>query len=159
MGTRTPRPFRFLAAVACLLLVLTAGCSASDGASSAASPSASTWSFTDDLGKTVALDHRPSTFAGLSDVIYSMMNYGLKPVASFGYSDLATDSRFDDLDTTGIVELGKSYGEIDVEALAKAAPDVIVTNQYPTDEKGTLPDDGLLYGLVTALMALMTGWG
>lgn len=75
-----------------------------------------------------------------------MMNYGLKPVASFGYSDLATDKRFDDLDTTGIVELGKSYGEIDVEALAKAAPDVIVTNVYPTDEQGTLPDGEPLYG-------------
>ena len=146
MRTRPPRPFRLLAAITGVLLVLTAGCSASDGAGSDASPSTSTWSFTDDLGKTVTLDQQPTSFAGLSDVVYSMMNYGLKPVASFGYSDLATDKRFDDLDTTGIVDLGKSYGEIDIEALAKAAPDVIVTNQYPLDEKGTIDPKAALYG-------------
>ena len=143
---RTAHPFRWLVAVAGLLLVITTGCSATQSGTPTGEASGTTWSFTDDLGETVTLDHQPTKVAGLSDVVYSLMNYGLKPVASFGYSDLATDKRFDDLDTTGIVELGKSYGEIDVEALAKAAPDVIVTNQYPTDEQGTLPKDGLLYG-------------
>ena len=143
----SPRPFRFLAAVAGLLLVLGSGCSASQTAGPTAESSTSgTWSFTDDLGETVSLDHRPTKVAGLSDVVYSLMNYGLKPVASFGYSDLATDTRFSDLDTTGIVELGTTYGEIDVEALATAAPDVIVTNVYPTDAKGTIDKTQPLYG-------------
>ena len=143
----SPRPFRFLAAVAGLLLVLGSGCSASQTAGPTVESSTSgTWSFTDDLGETVTLDRRPTKVAGLSDVVYSLMNYGLKPVASFGYSDLATDTRFSDLDTTGIVELGTTYGEIDVEALATAAPDVIVTNVYPTDAKGTIDKTQPLYG-------------
>lgn len=143
---RTPRPIRLLAALAGLLLVITTGCSATQSGNPTAETSGTTWTFTDDLGETVTLDRRPTKVAGLSDVVYSLMNYGLKPVASFGYSDLGSDTRFTDLDTAGIVELGASYGEIDVEALAKAAPDVIVTNVYPTDEVGTIDKTQPLYG-------------
>jgi iron complex transport system substrate-binding protein len=139
-------PFRVLVAFAGLLLVLTTGCSASQGETPAAEASTGAWTFTDDLGQTVTLDHQPTKVAGLSDIVYSLMNYGLRPVASFGYSDLASDVRFDDLDTSGIVELGKTYGEIDTEALAAAAPDVIVTNVYPTDEQGTIDKSQPLYG-------------
>jgi len=144
---RTPRPFRLLAALAGLLLVLGTGCSASREAGPGAESSTSgTWTFTDDLGETITLDRTPTKVAGLSDVVYSLMNYDLEPVASFGYSDLATDPRFAELDTAGIVELGTTYGEIDVEALAKAAPDVIVTNVYPTDAKGAIDRTQPLYG-------------
>ncbi|HEY5978185.1 MAG TPA: ABC transporter substrate-binding protein [Microlunatus sp.] len=142
---RTPRPIRFLTALAGLPLVLGTGCSAPEETGPGAEAGA-TWSFTDDLAKTVTLDARPTRVAGLSDVVYSLMNYGLKPVASFGYSDLAADTRFTDLDTSGIVELGKTYGEIDIEALAKAAPDVIVTHVYPTDASGTIDQTQPLYG-------------
>lgn len=143
---RTPRPFRFLAAVAGLLLVLTTGCSATQPSAAPTDASGSGWTFTDDLGKTVTLDARPSRVAGLSDVVYSLMNYGLTPVASFGYSDLASDARFAELDTSRVVELGATYGEIDVEALAAAAPEVIVTHVYPTDAKGTIDQAQPLYG-------------
>jgi iron complex transport system substrate-binding protein len=143
---RTPRPFRFLSAVAGLLLVLLTGCSATQPAAAPTEAAASGWTFTDDLGQTVTLDARPTKVAGLSDVVYSLMNYGLTPVASFGYSDLATDARFADLDTSGVVELGKTYGEIDVEALAAAAPDVIVIHVYPTDARGTIDKTQPLYG-------------
>ena len=89
---RTPRPFRLLAALAGLLLVLGTGCSASREAGPGADSSTSgTWTFTDDLGETITLDRTPTRVAGLSDVVYSLMNYELEPVASFGYSDLATD--------------------------------------------------------------------
>ena len=124
---RTPRPSGFLAAVAALLLVLATGCSATQPSAAAGGATGDGWSFTDDLGATVTLGSRPDKVAGLSDVVYSLMNYGLRPVASFGYSDLATDPRFADLDTRGVVELGTTYGEIDIEALATAAPVVIVT--------------------------------
>lgn len=142
---RTPRPFRFLTAVAALLLVLATGCSATQP-SAAPTEAGSGWTFTDDLGKTVTLDARPTEVAGLSDVVFSLMNYGLEPVASFGYSDLATDTRFADLDTSGVTEVGKTYGEIDIEALAQAAPDVIVTHVYPTDAQGTIDQTQPLYG-------------
>ena len=143
---RTPRPFGFLAAVAALLLVLATGCSATQPSAAAGGATGDGWSFTDDLGATVTRGSRPDKVAGLSDVVYSLMNYGLRPVASFGYSDLATDPRFADLDTSGVVELGTTYGEIDIEALATAAPDVIVTHVYPTDTKGTVDQTQPRYG-------------
>lgn len=65
MRTRIPRPFRLLAAVAGLLLVLTSGCSATQNAAPASdASSAGPWSFTDDLGKTVTLDHSPAPSRG-----------------------------------------------------------------------------------------------
>lgn len=137
---------RLATALVALLLVIAAGCSATPTGAPAGEDDGTAWTFTDDLGTTVTLDRRPTKVAGLSDVVYSLMNYGLQPVASFGYSDLASDKRFADLDTAGVVDLGKSYGEIDIEALAKAAPDVIVTNQYPVDASGTIDPEAALYG-------------
>lgn len=143
----TPRRRRtsLIGALALVLALLVSGC-----ASSAPDPggpaSATSWTFTDDLGQTVTLDQRPTRVAGLSDVLFSLMNYGLQPVASFGYSALADDKRFSGLDTTGLTELGRSYGEINLEALAEAAPEVIVTNVYPTDSAGTIDPEQPLYG-------------
>lgn len=146
----SPRPTRFIprfttAIIACVALALS-GCAATDAEPGAAEASATTWSFTDDVGKTVTLDQRPTKIAGLSDVLFSMVNYGLQPVASFGYSSLKDDPRFKDLDTTGIVELGAVYGEINLEGLAAAAPDVIVTHAYPTDASGKIDSTQPFYG-------------
>jgi iron complex transport system substrate-binding protein len=134
-----------VAAVAAAALLLT-GCSPDPDTGSSSAAAAGSWSFEDGLGRTVKLDHAPARIAGLNDVLASLMNYGVKPVASFGYSSLDDDKRFDDLDTEGIAQVGTSYGEIDLEKLAAARPDVIVTNVYPTDSKGTIdrtqPDYG-----------------
>ena len=149
MARPTPRSARkagtCLVVLVALLAVSLTGCA---GSSSEAAPEASAgqWSFTDDLGKTVTLDQAPVRVAGLSDVLYSLMSYGLEPVAGFGWSGIAKDKRFADLDTTRLTEVGTAYGEINVEALAAAAPDVIVTNVYPTDRKGTIDTAGPLYG-------------
>lgn len=142
MRTRGP-----LAAAVALALLLT-GCSATGSPSSPSSAGAASgkWSFTDDLGKTVTLDHRPTRVAGLNDILVSLLQYGIKPVASFGYSSIKADPRFDGLDTAGITEVGKTYGEIDVEKLAEAAPDVIVADVYPTDEQGTIDKTQPDYG-------------
>jgi len=45
-----------------------------------------------------------------------------------------------------VVELGREYGTIDLEALAAARPDVIVTNAYPVDSAGTIDPNAPLYG-------------
>ncbi|NEM06827.1 ABC transporter substrate-binding protein [Geodermatophilus normandii] len=42
--------------------------------------------------------------------------------------------------------VGESYGQIDLEALAAADPDLIVTTVYPVDSEGTLDDTQPLYG-------------
>lgn len=131
-----------LLAVAGLVL---GGCSAPTPQAGPAE-SAGPWSFTDDLGKTVTLDHRPTRIAGLSEVLVSLLQYGVKPVATFGYSSIRSDPRFAGLDTSGITEVGATYGEIDVEKLTEAAPEIIVADVYPTDEKGTIDKSQPDYG-------------
>ncbi|WP_431038329.1 ABC transporter substrate-binding protein [Streptomyces sp. P6-2-1] len=147
---------RFGAPRAAAVAVLTAaallvtGCSSDDGSSgdgsSAAKAASGPWTFKDDLGKTVKLDHRPRRIAGLNDVLVSFMNYGVEPVASFGYSSITQDKRFAGLDTKGVTPVGTTYGAINLEKLAAAKPDLIVTNVYPTDAKGTIDKTQPSYG-------------
>jgi iron complex transport system substrate-binding protein len=114
---------------------------------SAAEPAGGgSWSFTDDLGHTVTLDERPTRIAGLTDVVASLWNYGIPPVAAFGFTGISEDSRFAGRDLSGVTELGPIYGQIDLEALAAAEPDLIVTHAYPVDAAGTIDPQAPLYG-------------
>jgi iron complex transport system substrate-binding protein len=107
---------------------------------------AGSWSFTDDLGRTVTLSERPARVAGLTDVVASLWNYGIEPVAAFGYTGIGEDRRFAGRDLSGVTELGPVYGQIDLEALAAADPDLIVTHAYPVDAAGTIDPQTPLYG-------------
>lgn len=140
------RPPRLLgAALAVGALLGTAGCSGSGGQAAAAG-GGTEWSFTDDLGATVELDARPERVAGLNDVVSSLWNLGIEPVATFGQTSAADDVSFEGRDLSGVEIVGESYGAIDLEALAAADPDVIVTSVYPVDSEGTLDDTRPLYG-------------
>jgi iron complex transport system substrate-binding protein len=139
-------PYAAAVAVLAATALLLTGCASDSGSGSTEKAASTSWSFKDDLGKTVKLDHTPTRVAGLNDVLVSLMNYGVKPVASFGYSSIADDHRFDGLDTKGITQVGTSYGEINLEKLAAAKPDVIVANVYPTDSKGTIDKTQPDYG-------------
>nr|WP_296775671.1 ABC transporter substrate-binding protein [Rhodococcus sp. (in: high G+C Gram-positive bacteria)] len=136
-----------LRAVATALLaasaLVLAGCSSGDSGGS----SDEAWSFTDDLGQTVTLDHAPERIAGQNDLLAPLMEYGASPIASYGFFSLEEDGRFADFDTSGITEVGTSYGEINLDELALAKPDVILATIYPMDEDGTLPEGNLRYGL------------
>ena len=107
---------------------------------------AESWSFTDDLGHTVTLDEPPTRIAGLTDVLASLWNYGIAPVAAFGYTGISEDRRFGGRELSGVTELGSYYGQIDLEALAAAQPDLIVAHAYPVDAAGTLDPSKPLYG-------------
>jgi iron complex transport system substrate-binding protein len=126
-----------------------AGCSGGSGdaaAGAADSTGDPGWEFTDDLGATVTLDEVPTRVAGLNDVLSSLWNYGVEPVASFGQTSIADDVAFEGKDLSDVEVVGTAYGQIDLEALAAADPDVIVTSVYPTDSAGTLDPTEPLYG-------------
>ncbi len=116
------------------------------GTSSGQGGGSGSWSFTDDTGNTVSLDRRPTRIAGLNDAIASLWNYGIVPVASFGYTALADDVNFEGKDTSKVTEVGTTYGQIDVEALVAQQPDVIVTHAYPVSTSGKLDPEKPLYG-------------
>jgi iron complex transport system substrate-binding protein len=130
-----------------LALGLAAGVSACGADAATDTPAAeSSWEFTDDLGTTIALDEAPTRVAGLNDVLSSLWNYGIEPVASWGQTSIEDDIAFEGKDLSGVEIVGTSYGQIDLEALAAADPDVIVASVYPTDSEGTLDPDAPFYG-------------
>jgi iron complex transport system substrate-binding protein len=104
------------------------------------------WSYEDATGATVKVDHTPKRVVVLNDIALSFIEYGLKPVGTFGQLTMAKDARFKGLDTDGITQLGAAYGDIDLEQLAALKPDLVVTSVYPTDAKGTLDTTQPGYG-------------
>lgn len=133
-----------------LALGVTVGVSAcgDDATTEATAPAAADggWEFTDDMGNTVELDAAPERVAGLNDVVSSLWNYGVEPVATFGQTSTADDVAFEGKDLSEVEIVGESYGQIDLEQLAAADPDVIVTTVYPTDSAGTLDETQPFYG-------------
>lgn len=137
------------AALVTATMLAISGCSSEstpEAQNSTDSESSSAWSYTDATGKTVTLDSKPTRIAGFVDQAAALYSYGVKPVAMFGRSDITTDARLDGVDLSGIELLGSTYGEIDIEALAAAQPELIVTGIYPTDREGTLIKEGPFYG-------------
>lgn len=128
-----------------LVTAALAGCATTTPASEE-SASSGPWTFTDDLGTKVSLDAAPKRVAGYRDVLGALMVYGIEPVASFGWTATKNDSRFDDLDTSGVTEVGADYGEINLERLAELAPDLIVVNAYPVDSSGKVDRSQPIYG-------------
>lgn len=132
------------------LTVVSVGACSGDGASAddegGTSASEGGWEFTDDLGNTVELDAVPERIAGLNDVISSLWNYGIEPVASWGQTSAEDDVAFEGKDLSDLEIVGTSYGQIDLEALAAAEPDLIVASVYPVDAEGTLDPESPLYG-------------
>ncbi|MET0806394.1 MAG: hypothetical protein ABWX98_04760, partial [Lacisediminihabitans sp.] len=60
------------------------GCSAtSDSVSGGSSAADAAWSFTDDTGKTVKLDHEPTRIASYADYALGLLSTGVEPVAIF----------------------------------------------------------------------------
>lgn len=150
MTSRPPLARRLVAAVAAAAgLLLLGGALAACGGDAAGAGSRTaggSWSFTDDLGRTVTLEHTPTRVAGYSDALGSLWAYGVAPVASFGQAPLADEPGYAGRDTSGVTEVGRAYGEINVEALAATRPDIVVVTHYPTRRGAPLDPDGLYYG-------------
>jgi iron complex transport system substrate-binding protein len=141
---RTSR--RLIGGLLALGLAATGSACGEDDAAGTDTAAAEGWEFTDDLGTTVSLDEVPTRVAGLNDVLSSLWNYGIEPVASWGQTSIEDDVAFEGKDLSGVEIVGTSYGQIDLEALAAAEPDLIVASVYPTDSEGTLDPDAPLYG-------------
>lgn len=131
------RPRVWVGALAVLAAATLAACGSeaadAPSAGSSATPEAGPWSYTDDLGQTVELDETPVRIAAYGDQAAAMWNFGITPVAIFHYMDPAQDSTFEDLDLSETEVVGSAYGEINLEQLAAAAPDLILTTTYAGD--------------------------
>ena len=102
-----------------------------DGPSTAGEPatSAAGLSFTDDRGEPVTFERRPTRIVAWQTLVPALVELGITPVGVIAFNDLATNPGFIDagVDTDGLVAVSTTYGEVDIEALAGLAPDVILT--------------------------------
>lgn len=126
LGALTRR--RFLGAGLSGAALLGLGATGTGEAGAATSPG---WTFTDDRGRRVHLATRPTRIACLTDTTTAALwATGLRPVA-------ATDSHqgIDEavgITFSGVRDLGTGLeGDIDVEALAAARPDLLVDTLQP----------------------------
>ena len=88
------------------------------------------WAWTDDLGQEVELERVPTRIAAYGDAAAALMNLGITPVALFHYLQPGDDPTFEGLDLSGVEVVGEAYGELNLEQLAAAAPELIVTTSY-----------------------------
>ena len=119
------RPRRLAGVLLTLAAVLAAAGCSGDTTEPAAAAEGGGWGFTDDLGTTVELDAPPARVAGLNDVVASLWNYGVAPVATFGQTSAADDVAFEGRDLADLEIVGESYGQIDLERLAVATRQVV----------------------------------
>lgn len=129
-----------LAGTAGLSLAMVAGAHAQPS-SPEASPVAGGWSFTDILGTTVELPERPLRIAAAINTAAALNDFGIAPVAVFGW----TASNYPDgdhvawgsIDPATVEIVSDGDGNVDVEALLAAQPDLIVTWIWNRDDPAT----------------------
>lgn len=104
----------------------------------ARTPSAGPWTYTDDVGQTIELDETPIRIAAYGDAAAALWAFGIKPVAIFTWSDPTTDPLLAGVDLSQTEVVGSTYGEIDVELLAAARPDLIIATTYAEDDADSM---------------------
>ena len=118
-------------ATASLLVVAACGSSASDD------EGAGPWTYKDDLGTSISLDHAPKRLLVQSSMAAALTDLGLgdEIVGTFGplkNADGQPDSQVAGLDLGKAEDVtgGGEYGSIDLEKAASLKPDLVVTSAY-----------------------------
>jgi iron-desferrioxamine transport system substrate-binding protein len=129
------RTRRILAAVAAATSLVPATVAA------AADPPAS-WTYTDGSGRTVELDGRPERLVMHASAAAGLIRFGIRPVAIFADQPIESDPQLRGLDLDGIEIVGEEWGVINLEAVAAARPDLIVSEWWPVEEAYTGMEEG-----------------
>ncbi len=108
-------------------------------ATPAATPGNGEWSFTDDKGVTVTLPQRPTRLAIDVNAAAPLWDYGIRPVALFGWNVNADGTLNDaggniELDDT-IALAGDVVEPVRVEDLVAAEPELIITLTFDLEDE------------------------
>lgn len=128
MKSRSMLPALGLAAVLSLL----SACAASPGAAENTGETA--WSYTDGSGKTVSLDEVPDRIVAHANAAAALIPLGIRPIGIYADGPVADDLSLAGLDLEDIEIVGEAWGEIDIQAVAKLQPDLIVAEWWPAEE-------------------------
>jgi iron complex transport system substrate-binding protein len=97
-------------------------------------PAFAEWTYTDGGGKTVTLPEIPKRIVAHANVAAGLIPLGIRPVGIYVDGPVKDDPSLRGLDLTGIEILGEAWGEIDIEKLAAAKPDIIIAEYWPLEK-------------------------
>jgi iron complex transport system substrate-binding protein len=102
------------------------------------------WSFVDDRGREIRLDHVPQRLFCEVQAALSLLDYGIMPVGMVGYGGVyAIPEVLADLP---LLDLAESGGEFDVEAVAAMRPDLSIGITWDVNSKadfGGFQEEGI----------------
>ncbi|MBC9725200.1 ABC transporter substrate-binding protein [Streptomyces sp. TRM68367] len=107
-----------------------------DGTGAAKSGS---WSFKDDRGKTVHLDHVPTKIVAFVGVAAALYDYGIEVKGVFGPTktkDGKADVQAGDMDVSKLTIFGNRFDQFNIEQYAAFQPDVLISTTF--DSAGSL---------------------
>jgi len=123
--------------VRAVVATVAVGVLAACGSSADDTGDAAAFTFTDDLGVEITLDHQPERLVVQSSMAAALTDLGLgdKIVGVFGplrNAEGQPDSQVAGLDIDSVVDVTdeSEYGNVKVEEIAKLDPDLIVTSSY-----------------------------
>jgi iron complex transport system substrate-binding protein len=94
---------------------------------SSSSTTSGPWTFTDDRGVTVSRESQPQRIVAYDLAASALMHIGLKPVGIFAAFPFDKNPQLAGFDLSGVAKVSEAYGDVNLETLAAAQPDLIVT--------------------------------
>jgi iron-desferrioxamine transport system substrate-binding protein len=99
--------------------------------SSSVTKGSTDWSFTDDRGVKVSLATQPKRIVAYDQAASALMNIGVPMVGIMASMPFGKDPLLTGLNLSGVAKVSQAYGDINLEVLAAAQPDLIVTELDP----------------------------
>ena len=122
-----------------------------------AAPAFAEWTYTDGGGKTVTLPDIPKRIVAHANVAAGLIPLGIRPVVIYVDGPVKDDPSLRGLDLTGIEILGEAWGEIDIEKLAAAKPDIIIAEYWPLEKAYSGMESGAADGSLIEQIAPVAG--
>lgn len=124
---------------------------------STAVPALAEWTYADGGGKTVTLSDVPKRIVAHANVAAGLIPLGIRPVGIYADGPVKDDPSLRGLDLTGIEILGEAWGEIDIEKLAAAKPDIIIAEYWPLEKAYSGMESGAADGSLIEQIAPVAG--
>ncbi|MGW1678334.1 ABC transporter substrate-binding protein [Saccharopolyspora sp. NPDC002376] len=118
------------AAALALATGLLAGC----GSNAPGERGGGAWSYTDDRGTVVNVDHRPERIVAQVSAAGALNDFGVPIAGTFGplvRDDGSTEPEAGSVDPSKVTDVtGAGYGEVNLERVASLKPDLLVSGKY-----------------------------